>query len=311
MRANHHILNPTVIPAEARGNLFSPSAGNFGARGVRETEPNFVRMKSGEMHQYISPEDVPSKMASLVEWHRQQDAKNDLHPLFHAALFHHQFALIHPFDDGNGRMARILMNLFLMRAGFPPVVIKLQNKKIALLKQELSNIAEPLTLNTEIQLDFITRCVKPCFNRLVKKLGQFDDLYSEDSFGASIMLWANPQLTTQAMWNSPPQLTKHDAMDRIERTLLNQKIVFANMQFHFSWNGFRKAGTNTFADACQLYFTFQKHQYSVSAMHAGNSVFNYGNVYQIPLNEEQILKIVNGLTEACLKFIEQQVRQKK
>jgi Fic family protein len=97
--------------------------------GVYKTEPNFVRMKSGEIHQYILPEDVPAKMASLVEWHRQQDAKNDLHPLFHAALFHHQFSLIHPFDDGNGRMARILMNLILMRSGFPPVVIKLQNRE--------------------------------------------------------------------------------------------------------------------------------------------------------------------------------------
>jgi Fic family protein len=328
--------------------------------GAYKTEPNFVRMKSGEIHHYILPEDVPAKMASLVEWHRQQDAKNDLHPLLHAALFHHQFASIHPFDDGNGRMARILMNLILMRAGFPPIVIKLQNrepyiaalrradageneaivsfvgenlidaetlylrgakgepiedfddidKKIALLKQELSNIAEPLTLNTEIQLDFLTRCVKPCFNRLVKKLGQFDDLYSENSFITSIMQWANPQLTSQATWNSPPQLTKYDAINRIENILLNQKIVFARMEFHFSWNGFRKAGTNTFGDACQLYFTFQKHQYNVSAMHAGNSVFNYGNVYQIPLDEEQISKIVNGLAEACLKHIEQQVRRK-
>jgi Fic family protein len=96
--------------------------------GAYKTEPNFVRMKSGEIHHYILPEDVPAKMASLVEWHRQQDAKNDLHPLLHAALFHHQFASIHPFDDGNGRMARILMNLILMRAGFPPIVIKLQNR---------------------------------------------------------------------------------------------------------------------------------------------------------------------------------------
>jgi Fic family protein len=97
--------------------------------GAYKTEPNFVRTKSGEIHQYISPQDVPAKMASLVEWHRQQDAKNDLHPLLHAALFHHQFASIHPFDDGNGRMARILMNLILMRAGFPPVVIKLPNRE--------------------------------------------------------------------------------------------------------------------------------------------------------------------------------------
>jgi len=96
--------------------------------GVYKIEPNAVRMKSGEVHQYVLPEDVPARMAELVEWHRQQDIKNDLHPLLHAALFHYRFVSIHPFDDGNGRLGRVLMNLVLMRSGFPPVVIKLETR---------------------------------------------------------------------------------------------------------------------------------------------------------------------------------------
>ncbi|NDA68658.1 MAG: hypothetical protein EBY09_18830, partial [Verrucomicrobia bacterium] len=42
--------------------------------------------------------------------------------------FHHRFTHIHPFDDGNGRMARALMNVILMREGFPPAVLKTQNR---------------------------------------------------------------------------------------------------------------------------------------------------------------------------------------
>jgi Fic family protein len=105
--------------------------------GAYKTEPNCARMQSGEIHQYVLPEDVPAKMAELVEWHRQQDARTDSHPVFHAAIFHHRFVSIHPFDDGNGRMARILMNLILMRSGFPPAVIKLQDRNpyIAALRQ--------------------------------------------------------------------------------------------------------------------------------------------------------------------------------
>ncbi len=328
--------------------------------GAYKTEPNFVRMKSGEIHEYVLPQDVPAKMASLVEWHRQQDAKNDLHPLLHAALFHHQFASIHPFDDGNGRMARILMNLILMRDGFPPVVIKLQNrepyiaalrradvgeneaivsfigqnlvdaqelylrgakgesiedfddidKKIALLKQELSSVAEPLVLNPEIQLDFLARCVKPCFTRLVKKLAQFDELYTENLFVATMMQWANPQMTSQSTWQTSPPLTKQDAIDRIENCVANQRLFFASIQFNFSWNGFRKAGTNTFNDSCSLIFNFQKHQYQVGAQHINGWTFNCGDVYQLPLHEEQILKIVSGLAEANLKRIESQVKRK-
>jgi len=97
--------------------------------GEYKSEPNCVRMGAGQIHQYVLPQDVPAQMASLVEWHQQQEAKADSHPVLHAAAFHHRFVSIHPFDDGNGRMARILMNLILMRAGFPPAIIKIQDRE--------------------------------------------------------------------------------------------------------------------------------------------------------------------------------------
>jgi len=96
--------------------------------GEYKTDPNCVRMGSGAVYQYVLPQDVSAKMADLIEWHRLMSDGKDLHPVVHAALFHHRFVSIHPFDDGNGRMARILMNLILMRSGFPPVVIKLENR---------------------------------------------------------------------------------------------------------------------------------------------------------------------------------------
>jgi hypothetical protein len=58
-------------------------------------------------------------------------------------------------------------------------------------------------------------------------------------------------------------------------------------------------------------FSFQKYQYSVNASRSGFPVFDFTDVYQTSLSEDQILKIVNGLAEACLKHIEQQVRRKK
>jgi Fic family protein len=96
--------------------------------GEYKLEPNCVRMGSGEIHQYTPPHDVSPKMAELVDWHLKQEDSSNSASVIHAALFHHRFVSIHPFDDGNGRMARILMNLILMRAGFPPVVIKLQDR---------------------------------------------------------------------------------------------------------------------------------------------------------------------------------------
>ncbi|MGB0386911.1 MAG: Fic family protein, partial [Ardenticatenaceae bacterium] len=52
-----------------------------------------------------------------------------LHPVTRAALAHHQLAAIHPFIDGNGRTARLVMNVLLMREGYPPTIIMKSNRR--------------------------------------------------------------------------------------------------------------------------------------------------------------------------------------
>ena len=96
--------------------------------GAYKSRPNSVETPTGEMHYYATPEETPAKMTDLMDWLREQQEKNDLHPLVLAAIFHYRFVAIHPFDDGNGRMSRLLMNLLLMQYGYPPVVIKQQDR---------------------------------------------------------------------------------------------------------------------------------------------------------------------------------------
>ncbi len=113
--------------------------------GEYKTEPNFVQTATGEWIRYALPEDTAPKMAELVGWYRQQIETRSEHPLLVAALFHHRFTNIHPFDDGNGRMARALMNLILMREGFPPVIIKDKQRQeyvAALRKADAGDTAE-------------------------------------------------------------------------------------------------------------------------------------------------------------------------
>ncbi len=93
--------------------------------GQYKTQPNHVRTPTGEIHYYATPEDTPPRMHALVTWQRNELEKAAIHPVEVAARFHHEFTAIHPFDDGNGRMARLLMNLLLMQAGYPPVVIRM------------------------------------------------------------------------------------------------------------------------------------------------------------------------------------------
>jgi Fic family protein len=97
--------------------------------GEYKKQPNSVRLQNGEIFHYASPEETPAKMEQLIQWYRQVSTDEKIHPVEVAARLHYDFVRIHPFDDSNGRTARLLMNYVLLRAGFPPVVIKTDDKR--------------------------------------------------------------------------------------------------------------------------------------------------------------------------------------
>lgn len=92
-------------------------------RGIYRRIP--VRIM-GAFHTPPDPVLVPEQMEQLVAAFA---AKSRLHPIFRAALFHLQFEGIHPFVDGNGRTGRLILNLMLMQAGYPPINVKYGDRK--------------------------------------------------------------------------------------------------------------------------------------------------------------------------------------
>lgn len=112
------------------------------AIGQYKTAPNHVRTSTGEMHYYASPEETPALMGDLMAWYRREAESGALHPLLLAATFHYRFVAIHPFDDGNGRMARLLMNLLLMQHGYVPIVIRLESRGYYLLALETADAGD-------------------------------------------------------------------------------------------------------------------------------------------------------------------------
>jgi len=68
------------------------------------------------------PENVEKEMKSLIEWY--DNSKPSLHPLHLASLFHARFEKIHPFQDGNGRVGRFLMNTILVNEDYPPLIVR-------------------------------------------------------------------------------------------------------------------------------------------------------------------------------------------
>lgn len=70
---------------------------------------------------------IPSEMKNLLTWYSKKQKK--IHPIELSAIFHHKLVYIHPFVDGNGRTARLVMNILLLRAGYPLAVILKNDRK--------------------------------------------------------------------------------------------------------------------------------------------------------------------------------------
>lgn len=70
-------------------------------------------------------------MSKLIEWHNQ--SKEKMHPIKLAALFHGRFEQIHPFEDGNGRVGRFLVNVILLKRKYPPIIIR-KSQRVSYLK---------------------------------------------------------------------------------------------------------------------------------------------------------------------------------
>lgn len=92
--------------------------------GTYKTRPNSVISRTGERFEYASPEETPSLMADLIQWYNEAENENVLSPIELAALFHYRYIRIHPFEDGNGRISRLIVNYILARHGYPMIVVK-------------------------------------------------------------------------------------------------------------------------------------------------------------------------------------------
>ncbi|MBE9077425.1 Fic family protein [Romeria aff. gracilis LEGE 07310] len=109
IRQIHSLVIRKISPMEA---------GRYRQLDVKAAGTNYV---------YPPHYQLPELMAEFVQW--LAAAPESLHPIEYAAEAHYRFVSIHPFRDGNGRTGRLLMNLLLIRASFPIVVIPNQRRQ--------------------------------------------------------------------------------------------------------------------------------------------------------------------------------------
>ena len=112
-------------------------------RGDYKRLPNNPCRPDGTIHEYCPPHHVASEMDRLIVMHHKHQ---DYAPEVEAAWLHHRFTQIHPFQDGNGRIARALATLVFIKAGWFPIVIPEQERAqyISVLEDADSGDLEPL-----------------------------------------------------------------------------------------------------------------------------------------------------------------------
>lgn len=96
--------------------------------GIYKTRPNSVKTPVDTMFYYATPEETPALMSDLVQWYNVVAASKKYSPIELAAIFHYRYIRIHPFEDGNGRIARLLINYILKQHDWPMMVVKTKNK---------------------------------------------------------------------------------------------------------------------------------------------------------------------------------------
>lgn len=94
-----------------------------------KTRPNSVITRYGDQFEYATPEETPALMSDLVDWYNDAERSGKFTPIELAAIFHYRYIRIHPFEDGNGRIARLMVNYILTRHDYPMIVVRSRKKK--------------------------------------------------------------------------------------------------------------------------------------------------------------------------------------
>jgi len=154
-------------------------------RGEFKTHPNSVSAfdqdgrEIGVVFETATPFDTPRLMAELVQWTNERTDEGDLHPLLVIAIFVVVFLEIHPFQDGNGRLSRILTTLLLLQAGYAYVpysslesVIEQSKEGYYLALRQTQGTIRTETPDWQPWVRFFLRALQQQKRRLEKKIAR-------------------------------------------------------------------------------------------------------------------------------------------
>jgi Fic family protein len=157
---------------------------------IRENNPT---RDDGTKILYCSPDHVESEMDNLISLYNENEVK--IHPLILSTWFHHMFTTIHPFQDGNGRIARLLTSLIFIKHGYFPFTVLREEAKVKYIEAlEKADNGEPQSLVNyfgEVQ----KRNIQKALN--LKEVSSSSLVEVQDIFASKIHDWKNQKIKEQ------------------------------------------------------------------------------------------------------------------
>ncbi|MDD2293765.1 MAG: Fic family protein [Bacteroidales bacterium] len=151
--------------------------------GTYKTRPNSVITPTGERFEYASVEETPSLMCDLIQWYNDEEKAGNLNPVELAALFHYRYIRIHPFEDGNGRIARLIVNYILLRHNYPMIVVLSRKKRAYLNALTLADVNVGIVPSDGscASLDQIKPFVKYMTDLMISEINQIISFLNADA----------------------------------------------------------------------------------------------------------------------------------
>ncbi len=255
--------------------------------GEYKTQPNHVRTATGELHRFAEPEETPALMERwTADFQRDLTRSEYPLPLF-LAESHWSFLRIHPFDDGNGRTARLLTNYVLLRSGLPPMVIKSaeRDRYIGALQNADVGRMEPLAgFMLENVLWSLGLAIRAAKGEAIREAG---DVEKEVELFVRRNLGGAPQAADVEVLDDVFQEWVRPTLDRAERAFEPLRKLFRDNE----WNSFLQVGSHRVGHAADL---FRSERWEATKESIVTPGFRFSDEQPIELNRKFFFKDYMG-----------------
>lgn len=304
--------------------------------GQYKTRPNSVITATGERFEYASPEETPALMTDLLQWYNQAESERVMSPIELASLFHYRYIRIHPFEDGNGRISRLIVNYILYRNGYPMIVVKSADKNNYLTALNRCDVAiGPIPsdgAHAELSqitpfIDYMSSCLERALIISIKG-AKGESIEDADDWRKNLKLKYRdqinkPEITEEVM----KKICEEDFLSlvkQVDHDLSEFYSVFTSVRWNPSNGAFQRVATGVFqADIAfckefnvikssitiRLCLTFQQFLYrisisSINSMSHEHTLYKKEYSYSEFMTEQDQVDIINAIGNYLNLFIE-------